>query len=233
MGAIGDLQAFTMYQAANSMAKMAEQGGGGTGGNAMGMGMGAGFGMMMPAMIQQAMAAAQRPGAAPAPAPAAPGAPAATPVAAVPVAAGGLDFGDLAPATMDPKSLVRSVASAAGWQVQEAGDAWQIVVPIGALRKQTVIVEFGRKDDEGHDLISMASICGPASEKNAMALLRYNTKMVHGAFAVRATPSGETIVVQANQLADTADALALTRVLTAVAWQADKAEEKLGGGDRF
>ena len=29
MGAIGDLHAFTMYQAANSMAKMAEQGGGG------------------------------------------------------------------------------------------------------------------------------------------------------------------------------------------------------------
>ncbi|MCO6455583.1 MAG: SPFH domain-containing protein, partial [Pirellulaceae bacterium] len=52
MGAIGDLNAFTMYQAANSMAKMAEQGGGGVGGNAMGMGMGAGFGMMMPAMIQ-------------------------------------------------------------------------------------------------------------------------------------------------------------------------------------
>jgi membrane protease subunit (stomatin/prohibitin family) len=71
MGAIGDLQAFTMYQAANSMAKMAEQGGGGTGGNAMGMGMGAGFGMMMPAMIQQAMAAAQRPAASPGPAPAA------------------------------------------------------------------------------------------------------------------------------------------------------------------
>ena len=83
MGAIGDLQAFTMYQAANSMAKMAEQGGGGTGGNAMGMGMGAGFGMMMPGMIQQAMAAAQRPAApAAAPGPAAPPAPAAMPAAA-------------------------------------------------------------------------------------------------------------------------------------------------------
>ena len=81
-----------------------------------------------------------------------------------------------------------------------------MVVPVGALRKQTVTVEFGRKDDEGHDLISMASICGPVSGKNAMALLRYNTKMVHGAFAVQATPSGEMIVVQANQLADTADA---------------------------
>jgi len=231
MGAIGDLQAFTMYQAANSMAKMAEQGGGGAGGNAMGMGMGAGFGMMMPGMIQQAMAAAQRPAAG-----AAATAPATTPLAAVPVAAaagGGMDFGDLAPATIDPKSLVRSVAAAAGWQVQETNDAWQIVVPIGTLRKQTILVAFGRKDDEGHDLISMASICGPASEKNAMALLRYNTKMVHGAFAVQPTPSGEMIVVQANQLADTADPLTVTRVLTAVAWQADKAEEKLGGADRF
>lgn len=230
MGAIGDLQAFTMYQAANSMAKMAEQGGGGTGGNAMGMGMGAGFGMMMPAMIQQAMAAAQRPAASPGPAPAATAAP---PLAAVPAAGGGLDFGDLAPATIDPKSLMRSVASAAGWQAQETGDAWQIVVPIGALRKQTVIVQFGIKDDEGHDLISITSVCGPASDKNAMALLRYNTKMVHGAFAVQATPSGEMIVVQANRLAETADPLALTRVMTAVAWQADKVEEKLGGSDRF
>lgn len=235
MGAIGDLQAFTMYQAANSMAKMAEQGGGGTGGNAMGMGMGAGFGMMMPAMIQQAMAAAQRPGALPQPAPAGAAAPplAAVPAAATAGAAGSLDFGDLAPAAVDPKALVRSVAGAAGWQLQETGDAWQAVVPVGALRKQTVVVQFGRKDDEGHDLISMTSVCGPASEKNAMALLRYNTKMVHGAFAVQATPSGEMIVVQANQLADTADPLGITRVMTAVAWQADKVEEKLGGGDRF
>ena len=144
-----------------------------------------------------------------------------------------MDFGDLAPAVVDPKALVRSVVGAAGWQLQDTGDAWQVVVPVGALRKQTVVVEFGRKDDEGHDLISLTSTCGPASEKNSMALLRYNTKMVHGAFAVQACPSGEMIVVQANQLADTADPLAITRVITAVAWQADKAEEKLGGGDRF
>ena len=57
MGAVGDLNAFLKFQAANSMAKMAEQSGGaGLGQGAMGMGMGAGFGMMMPGMIQQAMA---------------------------------------------------------------------------------------------------------------------------------------------------------------------------------
>ena len=64
-----------------------------------------------------------------------------------------------------------------------------------------------------------------------MALLRYNTKILHGAFAVEKTPAGEIIVLRANQLADTADPLEITRVITAIAWQADKVEEKLLGGE--
>jgi hypothetical protein len=56
--------------------------------------------------------------------------------------------------------------------------------------------------------------------------------MVHGAFAIQSTTAGEMIVVQANQLADTADALEVTRLISAVAWQADKVEEQLGGGDQ-
>lgn len=237
MGAIGDLRAFTMYQAANSMAKMASQegGGGGTGSNAMGMGMGAGFGMMMPAMLQQAMQGMQPAPAAGNPAPAG-GNPA--PAAAAGVAAGaaagqgGLDFGALAPAATDPKQLVRNVVQASGWQVEEAGDSWNVTVGIGSLRKQAVTVDFGSKDEAGHAVISYSSVCGPASEQNAMLLLRFNQQMVHGAFAIRSTPSGEVIVVQANQLADTADPLEITRIMTAVAWQADKAEEKLVGDDQ-
>ncbi len=237
MGAIGNLQAFTMYQAANSMAKMAEQGGEGTGGGAMGMGMGAGFGMMMPGMIQQAMS-----GGGPAAAGGTPTAPHAAPAAAGMAAAGaaqqgggsgGLDFADLAPQTSDPRQLVRNVVQSAGWQLTDSGDVWNVVVPIGSLRKQTVHIDFTIKDEEGHDVIGYWSICGPATERNAMALLRYNTKMVHGAFAVRTTPSGEMIVVQGNQLASTADPLEVTRAITAIAWQADRVEEKLGGGDNY
>jgi hypothetical protein len=224
MGAISDLRAFTMYQAANSMAKMAEQSGGEMGGNAMGMGMGAGFGMMMPAMIQQAMQ-----GAVGAPAPPVSRGTASTPSEAAP--SGGLDFDALAKSTTDPKPLVRRVAESASWQVQEAEDVWHITVPVGPLRKQTVTVNFGAKDEEGHPVIAYSSVCGPASERNAMLLLRFNQQMVHGAFAVRSTPSGDVVVVLANQLADTADPLEVTRLVTAVAWQADKAEEKLVGGD--
>lgn len=228
MGAIGDLHAFTMFQAANSMAKMAEQGGaGGTGGNAMGMGMGAGFGMMMPAMIQQAMMNQGNPQAAAGPTPAAPAAAAAGAAAG----GGGLDFGALAPTASDPKTMVEGVAKSAGWTVEAEGDVWNVTVPIGALRKQTVTIDFTRNDEHGHAIISYRSACGPASEKNAMQLLKFNTQMLHGAFAVVSTDSGDVIVVQANQLADSADALEVTRVVTAVAWQADKVEETMMGTD--
>jgi membrane protease subunit (stomatin/prohibitin family) len=237
MGAIGDLRAFTMFQAANSMAKMAEQGGGG-GANAMGMGMGAGFGMMMPGMIQQAMQGSQHPGAFPSPA-AAPVPPTSTPppvrpastAAAVAGAPAGMNFEGLAPTVRDPQEAVRFVAHSAGWQITENGDVWQMIVPVGSLRKQTVTINFGAKDSDGDAVIAYSSVCGPASPQNAMLLLKYNQQMVHGAFAVHGTPSGDVVVIQANQLAELADPMTITRLITAVAWQADKAEEKLTGGD--
>lgn len=229
MGAVGDLNAFMKFQAAQSMAKMAESGGGA--GGAMGMGMGAGFGMMMPGMIQQAMAGGG---------PAAAGAPAATPrpvqppasaAAAAGAAAGGMSFDDLAPVTKDPKTMVRNVAEAGAYKIVESGGTLEITVPVGSLRKQVVYVEFGQSDESGHPVVAYWSICGPASEKHAMTLLRYNTKMLHGAFAIRDVKGQPVIVLQANQLAETLDPLEVSRVLSAIAWQADKVEQKLVGDD--
>ena len=229
MGAVGDLNAFMKFQAANSMSKLAEQQGGpggGMGAGAMGMGMGAGFGMMMPGMIQQAMAGGSHP---------APGTPRpATPApAAKPQAAAGPDFADLAPVTTDPKSMVRNVAEAAGYKIAESGNTMQITVPIGSLRKQLVTVDFGQTDRSGHSMVGYWSICGPVSEKNAMSLLRYNTQILHGAFAARQVGGAEVVVIQANQLAETLDPLEVSRVLSAVAWQADQVEQKLVGEDEY
>lgn len=251
MGAIGDLNSYTMYQAANSMNKMAEQGGGGEGGGAMSMGMGAGFGMMMPQMMQQAMQArgGQAPGqpmqqqpqapqqqAPPQQAPQQNAAGAAAAGAAGAAAGGGgFDFGELSGAVANapktPQDLVRSVIDASGWKLDDSASIWRVEIPVGSLRKQSVSVNFDRKDDAGHGMIAYSSVCGPVTEKNAMALLRYNTRLVHGAFAVQATDAGEMIVVAANHLTDSADAIEVTRVLTAIAWQADKAEEQLTGKD--
>jgi len=242
MGAIGDLGSFTMYKAASSMEKMAETGGG-TGG-AMGMGMGAGFGMMVPQMLQNAMvgnqqraAGAAPPAAQPASPPAAqpaPAPPAASAAAGAAVGGGSFDFGDLQAVEADPQTLVRSVAEASEWPLDESGSEWRVTVPISSTRRHTVRVRFDVKDGEGDSLITFSATCGPASEKNAMALLRYNMTTVHGAFAVETTGSGDMVVMQANQLTNTADALGVTRTIAALAWQADKVEQKLvGGEDRY
>ena len=228
MGAIGDLRSFTMYQAANSMSKMAQHGGAGTGGDAMGIGMGAGFGMMMPQMIREAMQGLQ-----PATASSVPPASGPTGTTNPSSQAGGLNFDALAASSPDPKQLVRSVLQTIGGvKIDEHGETWEATIPLGSLRKQTVRIDFSHRDEEGHAIIAYSATCGPATPQNAMHLLRFNEQMVHGAFAVRSTPSGDVVVVQANQLADTADPLEITRLVTAVAWQADRAEEKLTGTDR-
>jgi membrane protease subunit (stomatin/prohibitin family) len=223
IGALGGLQAFTMYQAANSMAELAKQGGGSLGAGAMGMGMGAGFGMMFPGMLQQAMQGMQQPPQAPMQAATARGTAAAPPVFAQNAATQSM--------VADPKQLVRSVAQSSGWQITEGGDQWQIVVPVGPLRKQKVNVQFDAKDAEGNSMLAFSSVCGAATNQNAMELLKFNTQMVHGAFAVESSPAGDVIVVRANQLTATADPLAVTKAISAIAWQADKVEEKLSGGD--
>jgi membrane protease subunit (stomatin/prohibitin family) len=221
IGALGGLQNFTMYQAANSMSEMAKHGGGGVGAGAMGMGMGAGFGMMYPSMMRDAMQATM-PGNQPQAAPAA---------GVVMAGGGGPDFGDLKPLVTDPKQLVRSVAQSAGWQLTDTGEQWQVVVPVGPLRKQRVTVRFDVKDPEGNQMLVFSSVCGPANDKNAMSLLKYNAQMIHGAFAIESGPAGDVIAVRANELAKMIDPLEVTRVITAIAWQADKVEEKLLGSD--
>jgi membrane protease subunit (stomatin/prohibitin family) len=268
MGAVGDLNAFMKFQAAQSMAKMAAAGGSDGAASTMGMGMGAGFGMMMPAMIRDAMMSGTQYAPPPAGsvmaapqgyAPAAPPVPAAAPAAvglAAPIfstaaaspapsgpaakasgsivatASGGPDFDDLT-ASVDPRQLVRNVVQAGGYKLQEADDAWQVTVPVGTLRKQIVTITFGTHDDGGHATVNFRSTCGPATDQNAAALLRYNTKLVHGAFAFDKIGDREMVVLQGSMLADTLTGPAVSQVLTAIAWQADKVEEKLTGADQF
>ena len=210
MKTIGDLRGYTMYQAANSMRKMAEQSGQGGGAAAgVGLGVGAGMGMMLPGFLQRAMTADTT------------------------ANAGQVSIEELQAVPSDPRSLVRQVAQAAGWQLTEGDKSWQLTVPVQSTRRQMVDVDFHRQDNEGHSLISFRSGCGPATEENAMALLRMNRSLAHGAFAIEPSPSGDMVVMQSNQLADTADALEITRTVTAIAWQADTAEQQLLGHDQL
>ncbi len=290
MGAVGDLNAYLKFQAAQSLSKLAEQGGaaGGLGSGAVGAGMGVGLGMMMPAMIQQAMSSAGAPAPVAPPSPPPAGAGPAVPImpptppatGAGPAVPGASAFGGAAvgtgpavgtgaavgvgaplgtggalgtgptvatgapaagtgqpfpPAEMsapDPKALVRAVAAASGYALLEDGDSWQVTVPLGALRRQVVRIEFGQKDQAGNPMVIYWSICGPYEEKNAPLLLRHNAGLLYGAFAVRNFGGTELVVLQANMLAAALTALDVSRVISAIAWQADQLEQQLHNVDQ-
>ena len=113
------------------------------------------------------------------------------------------------------------------YKLEEDGDTWQVTVPVGTMRKQTVTITFGQHDEGNHAIVSFRSTCGPATEQNAQALLRYNTKLVQGAFAFDKIGDREMVVLQATLMADALTGPAVSQVITAIAWQADKVEEKL------
>lgn len=220
MAAIGDLRSYTVYQAANGIGRAGTAESGAVG-SAAAIGMGAGLGMMLPPLLQQAMQQAPV---------------TATPAATPPGAAGSgttaLDFSQLAaPSDLDARSSLKQIAQASAWKLDESGDQWELTVPIGPLRKQVVHVDFSGQDDAGNKLISFWSSCGAVDPRNALMLLRYNAQLVHGAFAVQSHEGAEVLVIRGNLLADTADALELTRTVTAIAWQSDQLEEQLTGAD--
>ncbi len=224
MGAVGDLNTYMRYQTGKSLGKMAEAG-------QAPQGMGFGLGMAIPGMI----------GGAPA------GIPVATPqpggVPGIPDAIQnrgqgrgtqpneGLELGQLGGAATNPQEVIKTAAENAGFALNDLSSEFVLTVPIGTLRKQQVHVGFDRADEAGHPLVTIWSSCGPASDRNALTLLRFNSKLVYGAFAVRKHEAGEMLVLTSNVLADSLTPATVTQIVSAIAWQADQVEEKLSGKD--
>jgi len=227
MTVLGDLKSYTLYQAANSMAAAGQN-------TAVGTGMGFGMGMAFPAALQQAFLPGGV-GASPpqqVPVAAQPATPSGTSAAAAPKL--NLNALESFKPPIDIRSLVRQVASSSHWSLKEQGDQWAMTVPVGSLRKQVVYANFGRKDDDGHELIGFWSPCGPANPNNAVILLRFNHQTVHGAFAFQPKEQGgEELVLRSNLLADTIDAFEVLRVVSAIAFQADEVEQQLTGADEL
>jgi hypothetical protein len=64
-----------------------------------------------------------------------------------------------------------------------------------------------------------------------MALLRSNKKLMYGAFAIQSQSDGsDLLVLQANLLTETLDAIELSRCISAIAFQADQIEDQISGG---
>jgi hypothetical protein len=125
------------------------------------------------------------------------------------------------------QNRLRGLAKQLGWQLQASSQPWLLSLAIGPLRRQDVHVDFSGVDEAGHRVISIWSSCGAIDPSDALNLLRYNAQIVHGAFAVLTAEGVNQLVIRGNLLADTADPLELMRTVSAVAWQASQAQQRL------
>lgn len=134
----------------------------------------------------------------------------------------------------DTRAILKHVAAGSGYEYSKTASGYRVVVPLKNGRSQKVYVLFNGRDDEGRDVISFLSFCGPAKSRHAMDLLRFNSKLTYCAFAVQTVKDVELVVVTANQLSETADQDEIRKKLFEVARWADATEKKLmKGRDTF
>ncbi len=146
---------------------------------------------------------------------------------------GKLEVHELASSAVNPRELVKRVAENSKWPCEDLADELLLTLPIGTLRKQQVHVIFDRRDEDGLAIRRSVRSAGQPREKNALTLLRFNSKLAHGAFAVSKIGEADSVVLQANLLNDSLNTVAVTQIVSAIAFQADQVEEKLMGTDSY
>ena len=80
-------------------------------------------------------------------------------------------------------------------------------------------------------MLVYSSRCGPVAKRNAMALLRRNSRLLQMAFAVEKSDDVDLIVVRGAQRADGARVADVAQMIGAIATYADRVEERLVGTD--
>ena len=131
---------------------------------------------------------------------------------------------------MSVEELVRRAAEEIGTPCEEIKSGWKLTLDLAGGRQQTVYV----MQSDAPDVVSFLSICGAASDANAMALLDWNGQLTECAFAARRISGKKMFVLTSNWPVVALDVPQTIRRIQLVAERADRVEAKLGqGADRF
>jgi hypothetical protein len=136
------------------------------------------------------------------------------------------------PDAADPDAgrAVRDLVTRSGFESTPSGHGWRMVVPLRLDRRQAVFAGYAGIDAERRPIVSLVSVCGPASDRDARALLKLNARIVDGHFAIKTLRGEDYFVVIQNLTAEhaaQADALGLVR---RIAESADDLEDRLSRG---
>ncbi len=134
------------------------------------------------------------------------------------------------PADADPTPLVRDLVARSGFDSVPAGHGWCVVVPLKLDRRQVVYLGPAGSDAEGRAILALVSVCGPANNRDARLLLKWNARSVEGHFAIKVLRGEEYFVVVRNVAVESLPALDPARLLGRIAEMADGLEDRLSRG---
>jgi hypothetical protein len=135
------------------------------------------------------------------------------------------DLGDSA-----VEMVLRDLVRRAGGPAVPAGRGWRLVVPVRPGRTQAVYLGYAGTDPDDRPILSLVSVCGPATERDARALLKLNARTIAGHFAIRVLRGEEYFVVVHNVPAPEAQHLDAGRLVRWIAETADRLEDRLSHG---
>jgi hypothetical protein len=125
---------------------------------------------------------------------------------------------------------LRDLVARSGYPVSPAGRGWRVVVGLPGQRRQAVYLGHAGTDGDDQSILTLVSVCGPASDRDLRTLLKLNARMIEGHFAVRTLRGEEYIVVIHNVRAEHVLRLDVERLVRRIAETADRLEGQLSRG---
>jgi hypothetical protein len=134
------------------------------------------------------------------------------------------------PADPDVTRLIAEFVRRTCHEANPFSSGWQLVVPLSLDRKQAVYLGPAGTDAEGRAIMGLISVCGPVNDRDCRTLLKLNSRIVDGHFAVRVLRGEEYFVVIENLAVDTIEAVDASKLVQRVAELADGLEDRLSRG---
>jgi hypothetical protein len=134
------------------------------------------------------------------------------------------------PADPDVRAILHDFIAHAGLAATPSGAGWRLVVAPRLDRRQAVYVGPAGTDPEGRPLLGLVSVCGPATDRDARTLLKWNSRTVEGHFAIRSLLGEDYFVVIHNVVATLAPSLDAPNLIRRIAEVADGLEDRLSRG---
>ncbi len=134
------------------------------------------------------------------------------------------------PSDVDLDPLIRDLARKSGFPAEPFGHGWRVVVSLPMDRTQAVYLGPDGTDPEGRSVVSVISVCGPATDRDARTLLKLNARVIEGHFAVKTLRGEEYFVVARTIPSDALPGLDAPGLVRRIAVAADELEERLSRG---